>query len=167
MFLEKLQNLAESEQIFLALEAKVDAPTLKKIEKYAKQVQKFDLPALPFGREQAGKFNIFSITDGLVAKDRGRLRISYIDLLQKGAVAEEIHGILFWQVKNMLLASRTDSQTDSGLAPFSYKNALTGARKYKTEELLTMSSELVNMTHRVRSGDGELEIMVEKWILQI
>jgi hypothetical protein len=28
-----------------------------------------------------------------------------------------------------------------------------------------MSRELVNMTHRVRSGEGELGVMIEKWVL--
>jgi len=82
-------------------------------------------------------------------------------------VAEEIHGILFWQVKNMILASRADSQKETGLTPYAYKNALTGSRKYKIEELQNMSGELVNMTHRVRSGDGELEVMIEKWVLSM
>ena len=79
---------------------------------------------------------------------------------------EEIHGILFWQVKNMILASKSNSQIDAGLSPFVYTNSLTGARNYKTEELTKMSGELVDMTHRVRQGEGDLEIMLEKWILQ-
>jgi len=158
--LDRLQSLSDSEQIFLSLEGKVDAPTLKKIESKAKQVQEF---AKTENKKQ--ELNIFSITNGLVEKDKKELWISYIDLLSRGAVAEEIHGILFWQVKNMILASRADSQKETGLAPFPYKNALTGSRKYKSEELIKMSVDLVNITHRVRSGQGDLQIMLEKWIL--
>src|SRR3989344_6964595 len=159
--LDRLENLAESEQIFLGLESKVDASTIKKIEKYAKQVQEF-------ARVENKKedINIFSIANGLVEKDKKRLWVAYIDLLARGAVPEEIHGILFWQVKNMILASKADSQKETGLSPYAYKNALTGTRKYKIEELVKMTGELVNMTHRVRGGEGELEIMLEKWILE-
>ncbi len=159
--LDRLQALADSEQIFLSLESKVDAGALKKIEAQAKQVQEF---AKAESKKQ--ELNIFAITNGLVEKDKKSLWISYVDLLSRGGVAEEIHGVLFWQVKNMILASRADSQKDTGLSPFVYKNALTGARKYESEELLEMSSQLVDMTHRVRSGQGELEVMLEKWILQ-
>ena len=93
--------------------------------------------------------------------------INYVDLISKGAVAEEIHGILFWQVKNMILASRADSVKDTGLTPYQYKNALSGGRKYKKEELLKMSNDLVEITHKVRSGEGELPVMLEKWMLGV
>ena len=65
----------------------------------------------------------------------------------------------------MILASRSDSAKETGLSPFVYKNALSGTRKYKTEELTLMSSELVEMTHKVRQGKGGLETMLEKWVL--
>ena len=158
--LERIEEVAKSEQIFLILEGKVDAPSLKKIEKYSKQCQEFS----KIETEKKGG-NIFTITDGLLQKDKKRLWISYIDFLNKGFGPEEIHGIFFWQVKNMPLATRSPSQTETGLSPFVYKNALGGARKYKTEELTIMSSQLVDMTHKVRQGKGEMEIMLEKWIL--
>ena len=158
--LEKLDEIGSSEQIFLMLEGSVDAASLKKIEKHAKQVQEFEK------REDAKKaFNIFGVTEGLVSKDKKHLWISYLDTIKKGIPPEEIHGIFFWQVKNMILASRSASANETGLSPFVYKNALRGARKYKTEELTKMSGELVEMTHKVRQGEGELGIMLEKWVL--
>ena len=160
--LERVGDLGKSEQIFIMLESTVDAASLKKIEKEAKQVQEFSK-----AEPRKPSFNIFSITDGLLQKDKKNLWIDYIEFLDKRAVPEEIHGIFFWQIKNMILASRAGSQAETGLSPFVYKNALTGARKYKTEELQKLSSQLVDMTHRVRSGEGELEIMLEKWVLQI
>lgn len=160
--LERLDRIAESEQIFIMLEASIDAASLKKIEKIAKQVQEFTKV-----ETKKPAFNIFSITNGLLQKDKKNLWIDYIELLDKGAVAEEIHGIFFWQIKSMILVTKSDSQKETGLSPFVYKNALTGSRKYKTEELQKLSSQLVDMTHRVRNGEGELEIMLEKWVLQL
>jgi len=159
--LDRLDALRDSDQIFLMIEGTVDAATLKKIEAFAKQVQESALP-----QNKKPSFNIFSITDKLVQKDKKGLWISYIDLLQKGAGPEEVHGILFWQVKNMLLASRAD-QKETGLSPFVYKNALSGARNFKEEELVSLSSRLVDITHRVRTGKGEMEVMLEKWILEL
>lgn len=160
--LERLEQMAESEQIFLVLEGALDVPSLKKIEKFSKQVQEF---VKPEGKKQT--YNIFSVADGLLQKDKKNLWISYIDFLSKGGAPEEIHGIFFWQVKNMILASRSENMKDSGLSPYAYKNALTGGRKYRTEELQKMSSELVNMTHKVRQGEGDLEVMLEKWVLSL
>ncbi|MEQ1500147.1 MAG: hypothetical protein ABL917_02095 [Parcubacteria group bacterium] len=160
--LSRLENMKDSEQIFLILEGQVDATSLKKIEKNAKQTQEF---AKKENSKQS--LNVFSITDKLLQRDKKNLWISYLDLLKKGVVAEELHGILFWQIKNMIIATKSNSQVDTGLSPFVYKNALGGGRNYKTEDLVSMSSELVRMTHKVRQGKGDLEVMMEKWILNI
>jgi DNA polymerase III delta subunit len=159
---DRIEGTQTAEHVFLLLEGKVDATTLKKIEKFTAKSQEFTKT-----ENKKESFNIFSITDKLVQKDKKRLWISYVDLLGKGAGAEEIHGILFWQVKNMLLASKADSQKDTGLSPFVYKNALTGARNFTEQELAQMSKDLVHMTYRVRQGEGEMEVMVEKWMLQL
>ena len=158
--LDKVVEMSESEQIFLILEGAVDATSLKKLEKDAKQVQEFKL-----AEKTKVDSSIFSITNGLLEKNKKNLWIDYLGFLSKGVAPEEIHGIFFWQIKNMLLAGLAGSQKETGLAPFPYKNALTGGRNYKTEELKKMSSELVDMTHRVRTGEGELGVMLEKWIL--
>lgn len=160
--LDRLEGLKDSEQIFLFLEGKVDAASLKKIEKHSEKTQEFEKKA-----EAKQSLNVFAIADGLLEKDKKKLWISWVDLIDKGGVPEEIHGILFWQVKNMILASRATSTSETGLSPFVYKNALRGSRNYKTEDLQKMSSELVDMTHRVRSGEGELGIMMEKWMLSL
>ena len=160
--IDRLQGVSESNQIFLMLEGRVDSPTLKKIESKAKQVQEFTKA------ENKKDFqSIFSIADNLIQKDKKNLWISYIDFISKGVGAEEIHGILFWQVKNMILANRAKNSSDTGLSPFVYKNALNGSKKYTVEELKEMSAGLIDMTHRVRQGKGDLEIMLEKWTLSL
>ena len=160
--LERLEQTADSEQIFLLLDGKIDAPSLKKITANAKQVQEFVK-----AESIKPTSSIFSITDGLLQKNRKRLWVSYVDFLSKGVGVEEIHGIFFWQVKNMILTSCAQNQADTGLSLFAYKNALTGSRKYKIEELKVILSGLVDMTHKVRQGKGELPVMLEKWILNI
>jgi DNA polymerase III delta subunit len=158
-FLDKLDEVGASEQIFLVLEGGVLAGDLKKIEKAAKQVQEFKKA------EAKERTNIFAVANGLVEKDKKKLWISLVDFLRKGIAAEEIHGILFWQVKNMLLAGKAKDMKEAGLSPFAYKNALTGSRQYRAGELEKLSGELVDMTHRVRQGEGELSVMLEKWVL--
>ncbi len=160
--LNRIEDLASSEQLFFILDRDVDAASLKKIEKYAKQVQEFAKV-----ESKKSEFNIFGITDGLLQRDKKKLWISYLDSIKKGSAPEEIHGIFFWQVKNMILSSRAGSSGETGLSLFVYKNALTGARKYKTEELINFSNELIEMTHRVRDGKGDMGVMLEKWVLLV
>lgn len=160
---ERRADMHEAEHVFLVLEGKTDVATVKKMEATADKAQEFT--AAESGKKE--RFNIFSLTDGLVARDKKRLWVSYRELLAQGAAPEEMHGILFWQVKNMLLASRAHDQKETGLTPFAYKNALSGSRNFSDTELASLSSSLVDMTHRVRTGAGEMEIMLEKLILTL
>ena len=158
--LDKLEEMKNSDQIFLILEGGVDAASLKRLEKFSVKTQQFDKPE---GKKPY--FNVFAITDGLLEKDKRKLWVDYIESLKKGSAPEEIHGLFFWQVKNMILASRASSQTETGLSPFVYKNGLRGSRNYQLDKLMDMSSELVEMTHRVRTGKGDMDVMLEKWVL--
>lgn len=160
--LDKIKEMSESEHWFLILDGKLDATVVKKVEKVAYKSQNFE-------KTEVKKDNpiIFTITDKLLTRDKKKLWITFVDLINKDIPAEEIHGLLFWAVKNMILASRSKNQKDSGLAPFQYNKSLAGAKKYTEEELQKMSSDLVEMVHLVRSGEGEMEIMLEKWVLGI
>lgn len=159
ILMEMLEELKISEQIFLVLESNVNADVLKGFEKYSEKVQKFEKT------DKKQNLNPFFVTEGLVEKDKKSLWVSYLKALSLGFEPEELHGIFFWQVKNMVLASRSSSQVETGLAPFPYKNALRGSRKYKAEELRQMSEDLVFMTHMVRNGKGDMSVMLEKWVL--
>ncbi len=159
-FIEKLPFIKDSANVFVSLESKVDVKSLKDIEKYSEKVQEFST------KEDGKKFfNVFGITDGILEKDKKRLWIDYLKTIQEGIPSEELHGIIFWQVKNMAIVSKVDSQKDCDLTPYQYKNALSGSRNYKDQDIERMMSDLVSMTHKVRSGEGDLDIMLEKWIL--
>nr|MBA3733435.1 hypothetical protein [Patescibacteria group bacterium] len=77
---ERLEEINASEQIFLMLEANIDALSLKKIEKNSKQVQLFAKNDV----KKSG-YNIFAIADGLRDRDKKSLWISYVDFLNKGS----------------------------------------------------------------------------------
>jgi hypothetical protein len=64
----------------------------------------------------------------------------------------------------MLLVCKTK---DTGLSPFVERNALSGSKKYSPDELKKFSKELIGMTHKVRTGEGELGFLLEKWILDL
>ena len=160
--LDNISKLALSNQIFLILEEKTDIQTIKKIKKEAKQIQQFDKK-----ENKKEEISIFSITNKLIHRDKKGLWVSYLDLISQGVKPEEIHGLFFWQIKNMILSYRSKNQIETGLSPFVYKNAQIGLKNFLKEELNKISSQLVEMTHKVRQGKGDLDIMLEKWILQI
>jgi DNA polymerase III delta subunit len=160
--LEKLAEMKSAEHWFLILDGKIDAPTIKKLEKFSYKTQEF---AKVENKKETPI--IFTVTDKLLARNKKQLWICFVDLLGQGIAAEEIHGVLFWAVKNMIIAGRTKNQNDSGLAPFPYSKALAGSRNYTLSELQKMSGDFVEMTHKVRIGEREMETMLEKWILSL
>lgn len=157
-----LSQIADSDNIFIWTEEKVDKKTLGKIEKLATKTQVFEK------KTEAKKydFNIFSLGDALIARDKKRLWILYQEALRFHA-PEEIHGTIFWQVKNILLSFKTSSATEAGLKPFVYSKAKQATEKYSKEEADAMSSGLIDLYHRARRGGTELDIALEKFILSI
>ena len=84
--LKELKKMQEAEHWFLILDGKADTATVKKIEKVAYKTQEFNL-------KETKKESpiVFSITDKLLNRDKKKLWISYIDLIEQGILAEEIH----------------------------------------------------------------------------
>ncbi len=157
--LSRIKEMKESSQIFLILEGVLDAETKKKLEKYAEKMEEHTLV-----KEEKKDTQIFALTDyiaGRRAKEAWRL---YTKLLSTGYAAEEIHGLIFWQVKNILLSYK-GGQKETGLAPFVYSKAKTAQKFFAETELRTHLRTLLEMTHAVRTGRGELSIMLEKWII--
>lgn len=101
LVLKRLKEIAVSENIFIFLESELDKKTLEKFEKLAEKVQEFNQKSLDFARDDRKDFNVFSITHALARRDRKQLWVIYTKARLKDIAPEEIHGILFWQVKKM------------------------------------------------------------------
>ncbi len=154
-----LEGYAESDNIFIFSEDTVTKPITKTFEKYNATIQ-------DFGKEEKIKkndFNMFSLTDALGARDKKNLWLLFQDALKNGS-PEEIHGILFWQIKNLALVKT--SQTNPGMNPFVYKKTSGYAAKFTLEEIQKMARDLVHMFHN-RDTYSTLDIELEKFILNI
>ena len=170
-FLEKLEIFAESPNIFIMSEGFIDKVSLKKIEKHAEKVQEF---LLAEKSEVGGKirmtgksdFNIFSLTDAFGSRDKKTLWVLYRQAVAAGKVPEEIHGILFWQLKSMVLAARTKSAEDAGLAPFVYSKSKRAASNFSSEELALMLGKMVGLYHDSHRGIHDFETALERFILE-
>ena len=161
---ERLKILKASDNIFIILENSLDKATLTKFEKNAEKIQ-------AFGEEKAEikkkDFNLFAMTDALGARNQKRLWTLYQQALQHDVVSEELHGILFWQVKSMLLVVLSKDAKESGLNPFVYTKAKNYAKNFTLPELKNISSQLVKMYHQVHRGEADFEASLEKFFLQI
>lgn len=173
--IEHLPQLKESPHVFVVLEEKLAKPILSKLEKYAEKVQEYPLAAggkksgLGNGRMMGrNEFNIFSLTDALGSRDKKELWVLYAETLERDISAEEVHGILLWQVKNMLIASEEKATAESaGLSPFVFRKSHAYAKNFTSEELVALSARLVSLYHDARRGVEELGVALERFVLDL
>lgn len=112
-------------------------------------------------------FNIFSFTDAIGARNKREAWMLYQKALASGMVAEELFYKFVWQVKIMLLASRTNSALEADMKDYPYRKAKGFLKNFKSMELERLSEKLVLGYHSVRRGEGEIETFVEKTILSL
>jgi DNA polymerase III delta subunit len=112
-----------------------------------------------------GEFNIFALTDAIGARDKKSAWILYQKALASGMAPDEIFWRVAWIVKSMLLASKTETASETDMKDFPYRKAKGYAQKFSQEELEKLSAELVIGYHDARRGIGEIETLLEKLIL--
>lgn len=158
-----LKALKESDNVFICLEGDIDAVTVKKLEKHSEKSQKFEEEKTTAKKE----FNIFSLTDAFGMRDKKKLWVLYRQAIMSGSEPEEIHGILFWQLKSILTALGSKDAQESGLKPFVFQKAINFAKKYSPEELRVMSAKFVEIYHNARRGISDMETSLERFILSV
>lgn len=114
-----------------------------------------------------GEFNIFAFTDAIGSRNKREAWVLYQKALASGMVAEEIFFKVFWQVKTMLLASRTRSAEEADMKSFPYNKAKGFLKNFKEGELEKFSEDLIRGYHEVRRGNEETETFVEKMLLRL
>jgi DNA polymerase III delta subunit len=155
-------DMQKSAHVFLVIDTKVDKKASEALSLYAEKTQEFTLP-----EKKKEFFNTFALGDALGTQDKKGLWVLYISALEQGISAEEICGVLFWQVKNICIAHHTKNASESKLSPFVDKKARSFAKNFTPQELNGISNMLVDATHKVRQGEGEMEVLLEKTILSL
>ena len=151
-------SLQESTHTFVVIEGKLLAKDTKVLKKYASEFHEFK-------DEQKSAFNIFSLADALVRKDKKALWLSYMLAKREGLSGEEIIGTLLWQVKNIRLAGVSESAIKAGLKPFVYSKAKGGLKKYSQENLTEHAGTLLSIYHDGHAGLVDIDESLERWML--
>lgn len=157
--LENTKNVGESENVFILIEEKIDASTLKKLEKVSEKVEEHN------AREQR-PYNMFALTDALGERNKKKLWLLYTEALRDGKECEEIHGLFVWQVKSMILASTSANANDAGMKPFPYNKAKGYASNFTREELRALSQKLLDLLYESRRTK-DLGVELERFVLNI
>ena len=97
-------------------------------------------------KEKKEKFNSFLLANALSSKDKLNLWIYFRQAIEAGVALEELAGILFWKVKDMILK----------------KNFA----KFSERELKNLSARLSYLLPEARSKGPDAEEVFEQFLLE-
>lgn len=140
--LDNLENFANSKNVFIFNENKLLKTTLDKFTKVKAEINTFELK-----KEQKEKFNNFLLADAFSMRDKIKLWLYYRQAVDIGVSLEELSGVLFWKVKDMILNKRF--------------------LKYKEEELKDIGFKLSYLLAETRREGKNDEAIFEKFILEV
>lgn len=163
ILLEFLPRVAESENIFIAVEGTLSKPVLAAYKKHAQEVREVKERAIQ--NQQREVFNVFSLADSLAQKNTLALWSGYLAARRAGIEPEAIAGTLFWQLKALMLAKSASSADAAGLKPFVFSKAKRAALHFSDDELKTAACSLVTIYHEAHRGGAPLEHALERWCL--
>jgi hypothetical protein len=136
---EDLVVLSESLTLFILREDKLLKANETKYKNYA-TIERFE--------EKKAKTvpttNVFAIADAFAQHDKVTTWVLYREAVERGVSPEEISGMLFWKVKQMLLSPRAT---------------------FDVESLKHISSQLVDLYHNAHQGACDFSIGLEQLIL--
>ena len=170
--IEKMKELGVSDNAFVFLEVGIDSDSLKKIKASAREVVEFGDTAKGKEKGYLGKkgkedFKVFALSDALGRRDKKETWAVFSEAIWRGLPAEELSGILFWQIKAMIIASESPNALLACQHAFVFGKSKRYASNFSSEELTRMSEELVGLYHDSRRGFFDLSTALERFILKI
>jgi hypothetical protein len=142
--LKKLELMGQSDNSFIFLEGKLNKPILdafKKIDPERLQLNVFMLP-----KAQTEKFDNFLVASAFANKDKLNTWIYFRQAIDLGVGMEELIGVLFWKIKDMILKK--------------------DFRKFSPEQLKNFASKLSYLLPQAREKGRDAESAFEQFLLE-
>ncbi len=162
--LSNLKDFHESQHICIVREGSLEKAVVTKIEKHAEKVQECVSDEVVAKKEAN---NLFALCDAFGARDKKSLWVLYQKAKMDGVEDEQIHGILWWQVKAMLVSVKVSSATQSGLSPFVFKKSQAYASHFSAAELREIGRQCIEIYHNARRGGATLDVALERFLLSV
>jgi DNA polymerase III delta subunit len=153
-----LKEMSESPNTFIIMEGALLSPAKKSYTKYAASSEEF-------AADKTERFNTFAMADALASKDRRQLWVLLQAAKENGQAAEEIIGILWWQLKALRLANVTNSASEAGMKDFPYNKAKRSLAKFTPADVTKLSQSLLELYHDGHGGIRDIDLALEEWVL--
>jgi len=139
--LDKLNLMGESVNTFVFLEGKLNKPILDTFKKARAELNVFELP-----KEKKEKYDNFLVANAFANKDKLNTWIYFRQAVDVGVSLEEIAGVLFWKIKDLIL--KKDFQ------------------KFKEEQLKDFVARLSYLLPEARKEGKDAESALEQFLLE-
>lgn len=139
--LELLPSLAASQNVFIFVEGVLLKSVLGVFEKNTAKIQGFTAVS------KDTQPNFFALADALASRDHKRLWVLYVKALRKGALPEELCGILFWKIKELF--------------------ASPSRGRFSRDELEETAFRLLALYHDAHRGLVDFETGLERFLLSL
>ncbi|MCA9353589.1 hypothetical protein KC842_01830 [Candidatus Nomurabacteria bacterium] len=155
-FLEENKN---SDKTIFFVEEKIDKDAEKVITKIGGEV-------LDFSKKKEEWKKDYSLTNALISRDRKNLWLLFLKTLKGGESAEAIHGLLWWQMKNISMVYFEKKQNEFNLKPFQYSILKKSTSLFEKDELKKIIKDWVSLPDYSRSRNIPLSETMERFILE-
>lgn len=142
LILPKLVFMAQSANDFIFCENKLNKPVLDAFKKARAELNIYELT-----KEKKEKFDNFLLANAFANRDRLNLWIYYRQAIDKGVGMEELIGVLFWKIKDLILKKN-----------FS---------KFKEIELKKIANNLSYLLPEARRNRLDDQACFEKFLLEV
>ena len=140
--LDKLEHFGASDSTFIFIEGKLNKPILDAFKKARAELNVFELP-----KEKKEKFNNFLLANAFGDRDKLNLWIYYRQAVDLGVGLEELTGVLFWKMKDMLIKKNFSKFTEA--------------------ELQDLTSRISYILPQARTSGRDAEVVLEKFLLEV
>jgi|SRR3989344_5356516 len=140
--LQKLGQMGESDNLFIFLEGKLTKPILDSFKKSRAEINVFEL-----SKEKKEKFDNFLLAGAFANRDKLNTWVYFREAVDKGVALEELTGVLFWKIKDMILKKN-----------FS---------KFKEHELKNFAAKISYILPEARKAGRDAESAFEQFLLEV
>lgn len=143
----------------------------KTIAGLAPLCKKYKVEVLDLKEKEQSKYNPFLITDAYGVGDKKELFSLFMESLERGEAAEEIHGRIAWIAKTLAIVELSlknkDESIVSEINPFVVSKTKRLLAGQKNRSFMKEYGELVSMYHLGHRGEGEMMYLLERFLLSV
>lgn len=156
-----LENVQKRDDVsVLVIEEKLLKADIEFYKKYTKDITPCELV-----KKGSPVKSFFTLSDAIVARDKKKVWSEYRKAIDANATEEELAGLMFWALKNVLLVLSGATVTEAGLHPFVYQKTKANMSAWNKIDLHNALKALTETVHDSRRFGFDAEVSLEQFIL--